>query len=484
MAAFKPNTSTKTYLPARRRLVRFDGSDAPPELTRRAGGGRRIPNRRRPRSFSGFIWTLLKRVVIISLAIAIFYGAKFLAEQVFFRPLTGMAPEVDLLASAEPELPELRIERTMNVARKIGRGDSFDKIARSIGLPDAESDSLQKAASALEQDPETKQVFQSGRYVFFTFNPLGALQQVLTEPEPGKQLVLEREDTDDFQARVEILSQMPSERIAVGIIESSFAAAANKAGVRYDVVDDLVDLFSDRVEFRKDFHVGDRFTVVYRDLLLSDGRPAGGSQILAAALEVNGEHLVAARYVGSDGKPRFFDEKGHLLGNAFLRYPLKFSRISSLFSKARFHPVLKFSRPHNGVDFAAPIGTPVRTIADGVVVMSGRNGGSGNMVKIKHSDRYSTAYLHLSSISKLAKKGARVRRGDVIGAVGMTGLATGPHLHFSFYDNDQYVDPLKMKLPTLDSLDGTTKIDTAYLKRVLFTLDHFQTVELNHFYNE
>lgn len=104
------------------------------------------------------------------------------------------------------------------------------------------------------------------------------------------------------------------------------------------------------------------------------------------------------------------------------------------------------------------------------------------MVKIRHNDRYSTAYLHLSAISKNVTRGSRVRRGDVIGAVGMTGLATGPHLHFSFYDRGKYVDPLTLKLPNLDLLDAGTKMDTSYLKRVLFTLDHYQTVDLSHFY--
>ena len=145
------------------------------------------------------------------------------------------------------------------------------------------------------------------------------------------------------------------------------AAAATSEGVPQVVIDEFVDLFSDRVVFHRAFRPGDRFTVIYREGINrrgSRGRETG--TILAAALEVNDKQLVAAGYVGTDGKRRFFDQSGQLLGNAFLRYPLTFSRISSYFSRSRFHPVLKFSRPHNGVAFAAPTGTPVRSVAVGV----------------------------------------------------------------------------------------------------------------------
>jgi murein DD-endopeptidase MepM/ murein hydrolase activator NlpD len=128
---------------------------------------------------------------------------------------------------------------------------------------------------------------------------------------------------------------------------------------------------------------------------------------------------------------------------------VRFSRISSQFSKSRFHPVLKRRRAHNGVDFAAPIGTPVRSVADGVIVSAGYAGGSGNMVKIKHGARWQTAYLHLHRISKGIRKGLKVTRGQVIGSVGKTGLATGPHLHYSLYDRGRYVDPMKTQLPKM-----------------------------------
>jgi murein DD-endopeptidase MepM/ murein hydrolase activator NlpD len=152
------------------------------------------------------------------------------------------------------------------------------------------------------------------------------------------------------------------------------------------------------------------------------------------------------RDVSADGTVRYFDEKGEMPTKSFLRYPVQFTRISSVFTHARFHPVLKVSRPHNGVDFAAPIGTPIRTVGDGVVVFAGYNRSGGNMIKIAHDSRYTTEYMHLSKIASGVKTGSRVTRGSVIGALGNTGLSSGPHLHFGLFDRGKYVDPMKAKI--------------------------------------
>jgi len=303
------------------------------------------------------------------------------------------------------------------------------------------------------------------------------LSKARSRLEPDKEVVFRLDLSGQFRLKVQKLRQTSLERVLMGEISHgarSFSSAAQEAGVSYDVVDNLVDLFSDKINFRKDFRLGDRFTVVFKEEFVGDELSATPGPILAAALSVNGTRFVAIRYVGSDGEVRYFDEKGHSSDNSFLRYPLKFSRISSEFTYARFHPVLKIKRPHNGVDFAAPTGTPVRTVANGLVTIAGDRGGSGIMVQIKHSDKYETGYLHLSKIAPGVKQGSRVRRGDVIGAVGSTGLATGPHLHFSFLENGKYVNPLKTSLPMIDELGQEQKINATYLARALFTLDRYQ----------
>jgi murein DD-endopeptidase MepM/ murein hydrolase activator NlpD len=216
--------------------------------------------------------------------------------------------------------------------------------------------------------------------------------------------------------------------------------------IPFSLVDDFVDLFSNRVEFTKDIQPGDSFTVIYEDRVSEDGERLAPGAIKAASIQLSGKMLAVVRDVSKDGTVRYFDEKGSMPTKAFLRYPLKYSRISSMFAFSRFHPVLKISRPHNGVDFAAPLGTPVRTVGDGVVVQAGYGPSTGNVVRIKHNDRYTTEYMHLNSISKTLRKGSRVGRGDVIGTVGRTGLASGVHLHFGLFDKGKYVDPMKAKI--------------------------------------
>jgi murein DD-endopeptidase MepM/ murein hydrolase activator NlpD len=168
--------------------------------------------------------------------------------------------------------------------------------------------------------------------------------------------------------------------------------------------------------------------------------------IKAASLHLSGKMLAVVRDVTKDGSVRYFDEKGEMPTKAFLRYPVKYTRISSVFTHARFHPVLKITRPHNGVDFAAPIGTPVRSVGDGVVVHSGYSPSGGNMVRILHDSRYTTEYMHLNSITKNAKKGARIGRGETLGTLGNTGLSSGPHLHYGLFDRGKYIDPMKAKV--------------------------------------
>jgi murein DD-endopeptidase MepM/ murein hydrolase activator NlpD len=200
------------------------------------------------------------------------------------------------------------------------------------------------------------------------------------------------------------------------------------------------------VEFTKDIQPGDSFTVVYEDRVSEDGERLAPGAIKAASIQLSGKMLAVVRDVAKDGTVRYFDEKGSMPTKSFLRYPLKYSRISSMFAFSRMHPVLKISRPHNGVDFSAPLGTPVRTVGDGVIVFSGYGSSTGYMIRIQHNARYTTEYMHLNSISKSARKGAQVGRGDVIGTVGRTGLASGVHLHFGLFDKGKYIDPMKAKI--------------------------------------
>lgn len=371
---------------------------------------------------------------------------------------------------------ETRESAPSHIAHKVVSGDTFSSIVSSYNFGSTLGISLQEALARLAKaEKSVNRVLPLGAELSFTLNEQGQVEAASLRDVPGRYIQFAMLDDGKYQAQLMQEPRVTQEHVLAGKIRTSLAEAVDRIGVSYDVVDDFVDLFSDRVVFHRDLHKGDEFVVVFRDEHLEDGTTLGNSQIIAASLTVKNRNLTAVRYLGSDGKVRYFNEKGELLGNTFLRYPVKFSRISSHFSYARFHPILKRNKPHNGVDFAAAVGTPVRSVANGVVTFAGWNGAAGKMVKIAHSKRYSTAYLHLSKIDKGIKKGARVDRGAQIGAVGTTGRSTGPHLHYSFYDNGKYVDPLKIALPTIDDLSKGNKIDKRYLQQAIRSLEHYKS---------
>lgn len=286
-----------------------------------------------------------------------------------------------------------------------------------------------------------------------------ALKKQISETES---LLLTGDSQKGYTARLITANVIKKDEFKTMSVDSSIARAAYLNGLSYALIDDIVDIFSNKIDFRRDIHPGDTFSVLYEDRKFEDGSKLAPGPVKAALIKSGGSTMYAIRYVTKSGKVHYFDRKGNPLGSNFLRYPLKFSRISSVFNKNRFHPVLKRRRPHNGVDFAAPTGTPVRSIGPGVVQIASWKGGGGKTVKIRHNGRYSSAYLHLSKISKGIRPGVRVEKGQVIGKVGMTGLATGPHLHFSLYDYGKYVDPLKAKLPVL--APGIVKVSKEYLE--------------------
>jgi murein DD-endopeptidase MepM/ murein hydrolase activator NlpD len=270
--------------------------------------------------------------------------------------------------------------------------------------------------------------------------------EVRRELGAGATLIVSGDEQQGYNHRVEQALVHSGDRKVSGSIQSSLVDSALEVELPYSVVDDFVDLFGNRVDFRKDLQPGDSFTVWYEEKRLDNGKLLSTGAIKAASLSLSGKMYAVVRDVALDGTVRYFDEKGEMPTKSLLRYPVQFTRISSVFTHARFHPVLKVSRPHNGVDFAAPIGTPVRTVGDGVVVFAGYNRSGGNMVKIAHDSRYTTEYMHLSKIAANLKTGSKVTRGSIIGALGNTGLSSGPHLHFGLFDRGKYVDPMKAKI--------------------------------------
>lgn len=207
---------------------------------------------------------------------------------------------------------------------------------------------------------------------------------------------------------------------------------------------------------------GDRFKVIYEETFV-DSLSVGITKIHAAWFYHGGKEFWAIPFV-QDSVLSFFDEGGNSLRKAFLKAPLRFSRISSRFSHSRLHPILKIRRPHHGVDYAAPVGTPVLAVGDGQVTAAAYERGGGNYVKIKHNGVYNTSYLHLSRFGKGIRKGVWVKQGDVIGYVGSTGLSTGPHLDFRFYKNGYPIDPLKVEAPPVEPIHEENLVDYALVR--------------------
>ncbi len=236
-----------------------------------------------------------------------------------------------------------------------------------------------------------------------------------------------------------------------GRIERSLFEAGVEAGLSDALILKLAEIFAWDIDFALDVHPGDSFSMVYEQKYWL-GRKIVDGTILAAEFSNRGRVHRAIAFRGQDGMMRYYAPSGRNLRRAFLRSPVKFSQISSRFSKSRYHPILKLWRAHNGVDYAAPLGTPVLATADGRVESLGWNGGYGNTVVLDHGGAYSTLYAHLSRIPANLSAGQRVAQGDVIGYVGQTGLASGPHLHYEFRVNGQHQNPLALDLPSGEAI--------------------------------
>ncbi len=276
------------------------------------------------------------------------------------------------------------------------------------------------------------------------------LQEVFIEVSPLLGILIQRQPHQTWYA--EKLEKTPTMDLVAmeGKIESSLWESAAKAGLHSQAIYELTDIFSSQIDFEREIHGGDSWSVVIEKRSL-DGKFYDWGKIHAARYTLSDVDHKAVLFT-VNGKQAYFTPEGESLSGMFLKSPLKFSRITSTFQVKRFHPILKINRPHHGVDYAAATGTPIHAVADGRVESVGWQNGGGNSIRIRHNSTYETAYRHMSRFSSGLHKNSRVQQGEVIGYVGMTGLATAPHLHFEFYENGKYMDPLGIKFPRKESL--------------------------------
>lgn len=364
-----------------------------------------------------------------------------LPQRVVTEPVEveALAPQLEALAAHGIALYR---------SEHIRSGDTVDSLFKRLGIVDV------RAANFLRNDPVARTLFtgRSGKSIQARANANGRLEELVARYAPDdsdkltthfNRLRIGRhgESGTSYTAHVELVPLEMQTRLGSGTIRNSLFAAADDARIPDVIASQIAEIFSADIDFRRELRRNDTFTVVYESLT-ADGETVtwnqGAGRVLAAEFNNDGK-LHTAVWFSEGGKGAYFDMNGQNKRRSFLASPLEFSRVTSGFAM-RLHPILQSWRQHNGIDYGAPTGTPVRTVGDGQVVFAGRQGGYGNVVKVAHSNNRTTVYAHLSRID--VRQGERVQQGERIGAVGATGWATGPHLHFEFIVNGDHVDPM------------------------------------------
>src|SRR5690554_5831692 len=346
-------------------------------------------------------------------------------------------------------------------------GDNLSALFTQVGLSASD---LYRIVNSSDDARVLNRLFPGYQLSFYIPEP-GQLEQlqVLTSPLEG--YVFTRQD-NQFEVEpirrdadvVQVLKQ--------GHIADSLFMAAQRADIPAGVIMNMADIFGGVIDFMLDPRGGDEFSIIYEEQYL-DGELIGHGSIIGAQFINRGREHVAIRYENDQGESGFFNPEGESMRKAFLRNPLDVFRISSGFNPNRRHPILNTIRAHRGTDYAAPTGTPVRATADGTVTWAARNGSFGHLIVIEHDSRFETKYAHLNAYADSIKKGSRVRQGQIIGYVGATGGATGPHLHYEFLVDGVHKDPQTVvnQLPQAISLDETEM--PRFLEQARDILDRF-----------
>jgi murein DD-endopeptidase MepM/ murein hydrolase activator NlpD len=354
---------------------------------------------------------------------------------------------------ATPVPGEITVAATIHAREVIiQRGDNLASVLDRMGISDAEAFQFlrsDKNAGALARQLApgktfSAQVTEDGELHSLVF-PLNG--------ERANALFVGR-SPEGFAADIQALDVEAKLTLKSATIQHSLFGAADTAGIPDNIAVQLTDIFGGDIDFHRDLRKGDKFSVIY-ETESHQGKTIGVQRILAAEFINDGRSYRAFWYQPENGNGGFYTAEGRSVKKAFLRSPLEFSRISSGFSNARYHPVLRETRAHRGIDYAAPTGTRVKTTGDGVIDFAGIRGGYGKVVMVRHPGNRTTVYGHLSGFATGIKQGARISQGEVIGYVGATGIATGPHLHYEFRVDGIHRNPLTIALPDAAPLDHT-----------------------------
>ena len=357
------------------------------------------------------------------------------------KPNDPFSPTVEAVAPPQPTRQELIVKS----------GDNLSSLFSKAGLSDRDLYELfdgNKSAKDLRN-------IAPGQKLAILVDTQGKLQELTYHKNILDSLMFVR-NGEGFSSQEVSLKPEVRRSFREGTITSSLFMAGKLAGLPNNLTMELANIFGFDIDFAMDIQKGDTFKVMYEEQYL-DNKKIGTGAILAANFTNEGKSFDAVRYTTKEGLTRYFTPDGKAMNKAFLRMPIEFARISSGFSLNRLHPVLNTIRAHKGTDYAASTGTPIRTTGDGKVILAGRKGGYGNCVIIQHGQGYETLYGHMSNFAKGIKTGSRVSQGQVIGYVGQTGLASGPHLHYEFHVNGTVRNPVTVSLPQAIGIAATEK---------------------------
>ncbi|MBS3945837.1 MAG: peptidoglycan DD-metalloendopeptidase family protein [Melioribacter sp.] len=356
----------------------------------------------------------------------------------------------------------LAVDSLIEVHGTINSGETLGDILTPHGVSDKKI--FQIAEEAHEIFPVKS--FRAGDeyYLYAKWDSTETVHYLVYVRNPVEYVVFDlRDSVKVYHGKKEVSIK---ERVFASSIKNSLWQTLESQNVNPEVAVKLSEIYAWQIDFFR-IQVNDSLKVVYEELFV-DGKSTGVGKILTASFRHRNEDFFAFRFEKND-EVGYYDEKGNSLRKAFLKAPLKFSRISSRFSLKRFHPVLGRYKAHLGTDYAAPTGTPIMTVGDGVVTEASYTSGNGNYVKVRHNATYTTQYLHMSKFAKGIRPGSAVKQGQIIGYVGSTGLATGPHVCFRFWKNGKQVDALREKLPTSNPVAKEYRKDFELVRDSLIT---------------
>ena len=371
---------------------------------------------------------------------------------------TAPAPPIRRLTKIQSEVPADAMERREHVIQQTRVGDTLLELLSRFGLANAER---QLWTRSIQRSIGTRGLLPAGKEVHFYF----------TKTMPGtrqspqlKALEVDFSDTSTLTWEKGIRGVLFQRREkpydielkTVGAsVENSLFADGQKAGIHPTLLSQLADIFTWDIDLEREVRKGDSIKILYEQRSRKGQETKASLRILAAELISADQKLTAIYFEKQKGQGNYYNLEGRSLARSFLRFPLEFTNITSHFAPARFHPILKVNTPHTGVDFAAKRGTPVRAVGNGLITLADWNGVYGKTVEIQHDSTYTTRYAHLERFAEGVHNGAAITKGQIIGYVGSTGRATGPHLHFELYKDQQYIDPLSVDFPAEDLIEPT-----------------------------